>query len=186
MASLIYSMLMSLDGYIEGEDGNFAWAKPGEEVFRYITELSASIGTYLYGRKMYETMVFWETAQTLPDLPESMVAWTRQWQAAEKIVYSKTLSEPQSARTRLEGEFDPDVIRRLKADAERDIAVAGPEIAGQVVKAGLVDEFQLIVCPVIVGGGKQFFPSGVGMKLELVEDRRFGDGTVVLRYAGRG
>jgi dihydrofolate reductase len=184
MAKLIYSMLMSLDGYTEDEDGNFGWANPGEEVFRFTTELTASLGTYLYGRRMYETMVFWETAHTLPDAPESMVTWARQWQATEKIVYSRTLSEPQSARTRIESEFDPDAIRRLKSEAELDIAVAGPEIAGQAVKAGLVDEFQLIVCPVIVGGGKRFFPNGAGMKLELIEERRFGDGTVVLHYAG--
>lgn len=186
MAKLIYSMLMSLDGYVEGEDGTFAWAEPGDEVFRYITELSASIGTYLYGRRMYETMLFWETAHTLPDLPEPVVTWTRQWQAARKIVYSRTLSEPRSARTRIEGGFDPDAVRRWKADAEGDIAVAGPQIAGQAVKAGLVDEFQLIVCPVLVGGGKRFFPAGMGMTLELIEERRFGDGTVVLRYANQG
>lgn len=185
MAKLIYSMLMSLDGYIEDEDGGFGWAKPDEEVFGYITEFTEAVGTYLYGRRMYETMVFWETAHTLPDAPESMLAWARHWQGTDKIVYSRTLSEPRSARTRIESAFDPDEIQRLKSQADRDIAVAGPEIAEEVVKADLVDEFQLIVCPVIVGGGKRFFPDGVRTKLELIEERRFGDGTVFLRYAVR-
>lgn len=185
MARLIYSMLMSLDGYVEDVDGGFAWARPGDEVFLHVTQLSASIGTYLYGRRMYETMLFWQTADSLPDLPEPMRAWTRQWKATDKIVYSRTLSEARSARTRIEGRFDPEGIRRWKAGSKRDIAVAGPGIAGQVARAGLVDEFQLIVCPVMVGGGKRFFPDDVAMELELVEERRFGDGTMLLRYTPR-
>lgn len=185
MAKLIYSMLMSLDGYTEDEQGDFSWARPGEDVFSFITELTASVRTYLYGRKMYEMMAYWETAHTLPDQPEPELAWARQWQAAEKIVYSKTLSEPKSARTRIEREFDPLAVRRLKDEREHDLAIDGPELAGQAVKAGLVDEFQLIVCPVIVGGGKRFFPRGAAMKLELLEDRRFKDGTVFMRYAVR-
>jgi dihydrofolate reductase len=130
-------------------------------------------------------MIYWETAHTMPDQPRFVLDWARQWQAAEKIVYSRTLAEPPSARTRIEREFDPDAVRLLKADAERDISVDGPELAAQAIRAGLVDEFQMIVCPVVVGGGKRFFPDGVRLHLELLEERRFGSGVVVLRYAVR-
>ena len=187
MGKLIYSMIMSLDGYIEDEHGDFGWGAPEDgEVHTYINELASSVGTYLYGRRMYETMVYWETAHTIPDQPQFVLDWARQWQAAEKIVYSRTLTEPRSARTRLEREFDPDAIRQLKASAKHDITVDGPELAAQALRAGLVDEIQMIVCPVIVGGGKRFFPDGVRLDLELVEERRFGNGVVVLRYAVRG
>lgn len=186
-AKLIYSMLTSLDGYTEDERGNFGWGAPeDEEVHSYINELGSSTGTYLYGRRMYETMVYWETAHTIPDLPKFVLDWARQWQAAEKIVYSRTLIEPRSARTRIEREFDPEAVRRLKAEARHDLTVDGPELAAQAVRAGLVDEFQLIVCPVILGGGKRFFPDGVRLNLELLEERRFGNGVMVLRYAIRG
>lgn len=187
MVKLIYSMLTSLDGYTEDEHGKFGWGIPeDEEVHSYINELASSVGTYLYGRRMYETMVYWETAHTDPDQPQFVLDWARQWQAAEKIVYSRTLAEPRSARTRIEREFDADAVRRLKANAEHDITVDGPELAAQAVRAGLVDEFQMIVCPVIVGGGKRFFRDGVRLNLSLVEDHRFGNGVVVLRYAARG
>ncbi len=183
MAKLIYSMLMSLDGYIEDEHGDFGWGAPADEgVHSYINELASSVGTYLYGRRMYETMVYWENPPTTPDQPQVVLDWARQWQAAEKIVYSKTLTEPRSARTRIEREFDPDVIRRLKANAEHNISVDGPELAGQALRDGLVDELQMIVCPVVVGGGKRFFPDGVRLNLELVQERRFGNGVVVLQY----
>ncbi len=134
---------------------------------------------------MYETMVFWETALTIPDQPHFIRDWARQWQAAEKIVYSRTLAKPRSARTRIEREFDPDAVRRLNADAQHDITVDGPDLAAQAIRSGLVDEFQMIINPVVVGGGKRFFPDGVRMNLELVEQRRFGNGVVVLRYAVR-
>jgi len=187
MAKLIYSMLTSLDGYTEDEHGDFGWGAPEDaEVHSYVNELASSVGTYLYGRRMYETMVYWETAHTIPDLPQFELDWARQWQAAEKIVYSRTLAEPRSARTRIEREFDPDAVRRLKAGAEHDITVDGPELAAQAIRAGLVDEFQMIVCPVVVGGGKRFFPDGVRLDLELVEERPFGNGVVALRYAVRG
>jgi dihydrofolate reductase len=187
MAKLIYSMIMSLDGYTEDEHGDFGWGAPeDEEVHSYVNELASSVGAYLYGRRMYETMVYWETAHTIPDQPQFVLDWARQWQAAEKIVYSRTLAEPRSARTRIEREFDPDAVRRLKAGAEHDITVDGPELAAQAIRAGLVDEFQMIVCPVVVGGGTRFFPGGVRLDLELVEERRFGNGVVVLRYAVRG
>lgn len=186
MARLIYGMLQSLDGYTEDEHGKFDWAAPDEEVHSYINELASSVGTYLYGRRMYETMVYWETAHTLPDQPRFVLDWARQWQAAEKVVYSRTLAEPSSARTRIEREFDPDAVRRLKAGAGRDLTVDGPGLAAQALRAGLVDEIQMIVYPVVVGGGKRFFPDGVRLDLELLEERRFGNGVVVLRYAVRG
>jgi dihydrofolate reductase len=180
-------MIMSLDGYVEDEHGDFGWGAPeDEEVHSYINELASSLGTYLYGRRMYETMVYWETAHTIPDQPQFVLDWARQWQAAEKIVYSRTLAGPRSARTRIEREFDPDAIQRLKASAEHDISVDGPELAAQAIRAGLVDEIQMIIVPVVVGGGKRFFPGGVRLNLELVEQRRFGNGVVVLRYAVRG
>lgn len=136
MARLIYSMLMSLDGYTEDEGGRFGWARPDEEVHSYVNELTSSVGTYLYGRRMYDTMVYWETAHTVPGQPGFVLDWARHWQAAEKIVYSRALAEPRSARTRIEREFDPSAVRRLKASAERDVAVGGPELAGQAIRAG--------------------------------------------------
>jgi dihydrofolate reductase len=186
MAKLIYSMFTSLDGYTEDADGSFDWSTPDEEVHSYVNELVSSVGTYLYGRKMYETMVYWETAHTIPDQPRFVLDWARQWQAAEKIVFSRTLTEARSARTRIEREFDPDAVRRLKAHTEHDMTVDGPELAAHAIRAGLVDEFQVLVCPVIVGGGKRFFPDGVRLDLKLIEDRRFGNGVVILRYATNG
>jgi dihydrofolate reductase len=185
-ARLIYSMIASLDGYTEDKDGQFGWGAPeDEEVHAYVNELASSVGTYLYGRKMYEIMVYWETAHTVPNQPKVVLDWTRQWQAAEKIVYSKTLGEPSSQRTRIERAFDPDAVRQLKAEAEHDIAIAGPDLAAQAIGAGLVDDIQLIACPLIVGGGKRFFPEGVRLDLELIGERRFDNGVVVLRYAVR-
>lgn len=187
MAKLIYGMLMSLDGYVEDESGDFSWGAPEDDALHaYINELAAPVGTYLYGRRMYETMVFWETAHTLPDLPPVELDWARQWQAAEKVVYSTTLAEPRSARTRIERSFDPDAVRRLVAAAERDVTVDGPQLAAQALRAGLVDEIQMYLNPVVVGGGKPFFPDGVRLNLELIDERRFDSGVVVLRYAVRG
>lgn len=130
-------------------------------------------------------MVYWETAHTIPGQPQFVLDWARQWQAAEKIIYSRTLAAPRSARTRIEREFNPDAVRRHKADLEHDLSVDGPELAGQAIRAGLVDEFQMIVCPVIVGGGKRFFPDGVRLDLDLLEERRFENGVLVLRYGVR-
>ena len=186
MAKLIYSMFTSLDGYTEDEQGDFGWGFPEDEaVHSYINELGASLGTYLYGRRMYEMMVYWETAHTVPGQLKFVLDYARQWQAAVKIVYSRTLAEPRSARTRIERAFDPDSVRQLKAAAKHDMSIDGPELAAQAIKAGLVDEFQLILCPLIVGGGKRFFPDGVRLDLKLVEERRFGNGVVILRYAVR-
>jgi dihydrofolate reductase len=187
----MHSQVDLLDAYVAGrytedEHSKFGWGAPeDEEVHSYVNDLASSLGTYLYGRRMYDTMVYWETAHTMPDQPQFVLDWARQWQAAEKIVYSRTLAEPRSARTRIEREFDADAVRLLKTDAERDISVDGPELAAQAIRAGLVDEFQMIVCPVVVGGGKGFFPGGVRLHLELVEERRFGSGVIVLRYAVR-
>jgi dihydrofolate reductase len=187
MAKLIYMMNMSLDGYIEDEQGRFEWGAPkDEEVHTWILAHVSSFHICLYGRRVYETMVYWETAHTLPGQTQSELDFARQWQAAEKIVYSKTLAEPRSARTRIERYFNPDEVRKLKANAASDIAVAGPELAAQAIQAGLVDEFQMRVCPVVIGGGKRYFPSGVQLDLELVEERRFRSGEIFLRYAVRG
>ena len=187
MANLIYSMLMSLDGYTEDAHGRFGWAAPEEQVFSYIkNSLMPSLGTYLYGRRMYDTMAYWETAHTVTDQTEFELDFARQWQAAEKIVYSRTLTNPRSARTRIECEFDPDAVRQLKASSKHDISVDGPELAARAIRAGLVDEFQMFVCPVVVGGGKRFFPDGARLDLELLEERRFNSGVVILRYGVRG
>lgn len=185
MAKLIYGMITSLDGYVEDEHGDLGWGEPDEDVHGYINDLASSVGTYLYGRRMYEMMVYWETALTVPDEPPVFYEWARQWQAAEKIVYSRTLAEAQSARTRIERAFDPDTVRRLKADSLHDITVNGPELAAHALRSGLVDELQMIVSPVVLGGGKRFLPDGVRMELELIEQRGFGNGVVVVRYAVR-
>ncbi len=187
MAKLVYMMNTSLDGYIEDEHGDFAWAAPlDEEVRTWIFKYASSFRTCLYGRKVYETMVYWETAHTLPNQPQFALDFARGWQASEKIVYSRTLAEPRSARTRIERTFDPDAVRQLKADAASDIAVAGPELAAHAIHAGLVDEFQMRICQVVIGGGKRYFSSGVRIDLELAEERRFRNGEIFLRYAVRG
>jgi len=157
-----------------------------EEVHTWICELESSFRTCLYGRKTYETMVYWETAHTVPDQPQFLLDFAKQWQAAEKIVYSRTPAEPLSGRTRIERAFDPEAVCQLKANAGSDIAVAGPELAAHAIRAGLVDEFQMRVCPVVIGGGKRYFPSGVRLDLELIEERRFRNGEIFLRYAVRG
>ena len=182
MAKLIYSAIASLDGYVADEDGNFDWAAPDEEVHAFVNDLERTAGTYLYGRRMYEVMVYWESAHTLADQPPFIQDFAEIWQAAHKIVYSKTLETVSSAKTRIERDFDPEAIRRMKATAGRDITVGGPDLAAQAIKAGLVDELQLFVTPVVVGGGKQALPDNVRLKLELLDERRFGNGTIYLRY----
>jgi dihydrofolate reductase len=182
MAKLIYSAITSLDGYIADENGNFDWAAPDEEVHAFVNDLERPVGTYLYGRRMYEVMRYWETASTSGDAAPVMRDYTDIWQAADKIVFSKTLEEAPTARTRIERVFDPDAIRQLKASAERDITVGGPELAGQAIKAGLVDEIHLFLTPVVVGGGNQALPDGVRVRLELLDERRFENGVVHLHY----
>ncbi|MEU7002619.1 dihydrofolate reductase family protein [Nonomuraea sp. NPDC046570] len=182
MGKLIYSMITSLDGYVSDSDGNFGWGRPEEETHEFINEHGRLIGTYLYGRRMYDTMVYWETAHTVPDQPPFILEWTRIWQAADKIVYSTTLNEVLGERTRIERTFDPGAVRKLKAEADLDIAVAGPHLAAHAIRAGLVDEYHRFVGPAIVGGGNPFFPDDVRVNLELLDERRFSNGVVSLRY----
>ena len=184
MAKLIYSALASLDGYVADESGNFDWAKPDEEVHRFVNDLERPVGTHLYGRRMYEVMVFWETVD-VADGPPYVRDYAEIWRAADKIVYSRTLETVSSARTRLERDFDPEAVRRLKATAERDLAVGGPRLAGQALAAGLVDEIHLFVAPVVVGGGTRSLPDGVRVDLELLDERRFDSGFVYLRHRTR-
>ena len=185
MAKLIYSGITSLDGYVADADGNFDWSVPDEEVHTFVNDLERPVGTYLYGRRMYEVMVAWETARTLADQPPFMQDFAEIWQAADKIVYSKTLQTVSSARTRIERDFDPAAVRQMKATAGRDITVGGPDLAAQALKAGLVDEYHLFVTPIVVGGGKQFLPDAVRLKLDLLDERRFGNGVVHLHYRTR-
>jgi dihydrofolate reductase len=185
MAKLIYLMNTSLDAYVADEQGSFSWIVPNEEWISYINEVCSSCRTFLYGRRMYEAMVYWETEYAAQNHQEFHLDFARLWQTAEKIVYSRSLAEPRSARTRIEREFDADAVRRLKLNAEHDISIQGPELATQALRAGLVDEIQILVLPVIVGGGKRLFPDGLRLKLELVEERAFRNGVVALRYAVR-
>ncbi|MGO9856724.1 MAG: dihydrofolate reductase family protein [Acidimicrobiales bacterium] len=182
MAKLIYSAITSLDGFIEDEEGNFDWGAPDEEVHSFVNDMARPVGTYLYGRRMYETMVYWETAHTVADQPSCVRDFTELWQAAEKIVYSKSLKTVSSAKTRIQREFDPSVILTMKATRKRDITVGGPGLAAQALKAGLVDEFQLFLTPVVLGGGKPSLPNDVRFELELLSERRFGNGVVFLHY----
>jgi dihydrofolate reductase len=186
VAKLIYSAITSLDGYVADEEGNFDWSAPDEEVHTFVNDLERPVGTYLYGRRMYEVMVYWETAHTLPYQPAFIQDFAEIWQAADKIVYSKTLETVSSARTRIERDFDPEAVRQMKASAERDLSVGGPDLAAQAIKAGLVDEYHLILAPVVVGAGTQSLPTDVRLKLELLDERSFGNGMVHLHYRGLG
>ena len=180
MANLIYTTIASLDGYVADADGNFDWAEPDEEVHRFVNDLERPIGTYLYGRRMYDVMVFWETDRAVAGQPPYVRDFADLWRAAEKIVYSKTLAEVASANTRIERAFDPDAVRRLKATARHDITVGGPHLAAQAIKSGLVDQCHLFVAPVIVGGGVHSLPSDVRVGLELLDECRFVNGMVHL------
>jgi dihydrofolate reductase len=184
MAKLIYSAIASLDGYVADQDGNFDWAEPDEEAHTFVNDLERSAGTYLYGRRLYEVMVAWETL-ALADQPPSMRDYAEIWRAAEKIVYSKTLETVSSARTRIERDFDPEAVRQMKVSEGRDISVGGPDLAAQAIKAGLVDEYHLFIAPIVVGGGIQSLPNNVRLKLELLDERRFGNGVVYLHYRTR-
>src|ERR687886_89175 len=182
MAKLIYSAITSLDGYVADEDGNFDWAAPDEEVHTFVNDLERSVGTYLYGRRIYQVMDVWETDHTLAYHSPVTRDFAQIWQAADKIVYSKTLETVSTTRTRIERDFDPEVVRQMKARAGRDISVGGPELAAQAIDAGLVDEWHLFVAPIVVGGGKHSLPDNVRLHLELVDERRFGNGMVYLYY----
>ncbi|CAA9310795.1 MAG: Dihydrofolate reductase [uncultured Friedmanniella sp.] len=185
MGKLIYSMITSLDGYAEAADGDLGSGAEVEEVHTFIGDLFRPVHTYLYGRRMYETMVFWETADSEPGAPPHIVQYARDWQAADKVVYSTTLESVSSAKTTIERTFDPDVVRRLKSEADHDLTVDGPNLAAQAIMAGLVDEYHLFITTSVVGGGKRFFPDGVRLDLELVEERSFDSGLVYARYRNR-
>jgi dihydrofolate reductase len=186
MAKLIYSAIASLDGYVEDDLGRFDWAAPEADVHAFVNELERPIGTYLYGRRMYETMASWETVSTGEDQPPVSRDFAEIWRAAEKIVYSRTLETVSTERTRLEREFDPNAVTRLKDASPSDISVGGAALAGQAIAAGLVDECGLLLCPILVGGGKRALPEGVRAQLELLDEHRFGGGVVYLRYALSG
>jgi dihydrofolate reductase len=182
VGQLIYSVIASADGYVEDAAGSFDWAAPDDELLSFVNDLERPVGTYLFGRRMYQTLLYWETAHTVPGQPSLMLEFASIWQAAGKIVFSRTLESASSARTRIERNFDPGLVRQLKADAEHDLTVGGADLAGQALAAGLVDELQLMCVPVLVGGGKRALPDGVRAELELLDTRRFGCGAVYLRY----
>jgi dihydrofolate reductase len=184
LAKLIYSAITSLDGYVADEDGHFDWSVPDEEVHTFVNDLERRVGTYLYGRRMYEVMAYWETAP-VADQPSFVQDFAEIWQAAEKIVYSKSLETVATVRTRIERDFDPRSVQELKEQAGRDISVGGPELAAQTINAGLVDEFHFFLSPIAVGGGKHSLPDNVRVKLELLDERRFGNGVVHLHYRTR-
>jgi dihydrofolate reductase len=181
MAKLVYSAITSLDGYVEDKAGKFDWAAPDEEVHAFVNDLERPIATYLYGRRMYETMVFWETADGREE-PAVFRDYAEIWRAADKIVYSRTLQAASSARTRIERDFSPDAIRELKSTSGSDMAIGGAELASQAITAGLVDECHLFLNPVVVGGGKRALPDRIRADLELLNERRFKAGVVYLHY----
>jgi dihydrofolate reductase len=181
MARLIYSALASLDGYVADEDGKFDWAAPDEEVHSFLNDSERDVGTFLLGRRTYEALVGWDT-MPLDDRPGFIRDFAALWRAADKVVYSKTLEAASTARTRIERKFDPEAVRRMKAEAERDLSIGGPHLAAQAIRAGLVDELHLYLNPLVVGGGNQALPDGVRVRLELLDERRFGNGVVFLRY----
>jgi dihydrofolate reductase len=185
MAKLIYSAITSLDGYVADEEGNFDWAAPDEEVHTFVNDLERPVGTYLYGRRMYEVMVAWETEPDVAGQPPAVQDYAEIWRAADKIVYSRTLETVSSARTQIERDFDPEAVRQMKASAGRDVSVGGPDLAAEAIRAGLVDELHLFVTPIVVGGGKRCLPDNVRLELELLDDRRFGNGVVHLHYRTR-
>jgi dihydrofolate reductase len=185
MAKLIYSAIASLDGFTADQNGNFDWAAPGEEVHAFINDLERQVGTFLYGRRMYETMAGWETDPAVAAQSEVMADFAHIWQAADKIVFSKTLQRASTGRTRIERDFDPEAVRRIKTSAGSDLTVGGPHLAAQAFKAGLVDECHLFITPIVVGGGKQALADDVRLELELLDECRFGSGMVYLRYRVR-
>ena len=185
MAKLIYSAITSLDGYINDEDGNFDWAAPDEEVHRFVNDLGRPVGTFLLGRRMYDTLAVWETMATDGDPSPAIADFAGIWRAADKVVYSRTLDTVATARTRIERDFDPEGVRRLKASADADLTVGGPGLAANAFRAGLVDECQLFLSPIVVGGGTPSLPDKVRLELELLDERRFGNGVVYLHYRTR-
>ncbi|MAS37243.1 MAG: deaminase [Anaerolineaceae bacterium] len=185
MSKLIYFIPMSLDGFIADEGDDFDWSTPDDEVMAFINELHRPIGTYLYGRKNYETMTVWETPDAMSGLTPAMTEFGPIWQAADKIVYSRTLAAVSTSKTRLERAFEPQLVRDLKAQLPHDMSVAGPNLAAQAIRAGLVDECHLLVAPVMLGGGKRVLPGNIVVELDLLAERRVGRGWVYLRYGMR-
>ncbi|MGN6169575.1 MAG: dihydrofolate reductase family protein [Solirubrobacteraceae bacterium] len=185
MAKLIYSAITSLDGYIEDENGKFDWGTPDEELHALVNDLMRPIGTHLYGRRMYETMVSWERVSTGSEQPGVFRDFAEIWRAAEKRVYSRTLEAPSSQKTRIEREFDQQAIRELKSSSSHDLSMGGPALTAQAFGAKLVDECHLFLMPIAVGGGKRALPAGVRMSLELLDHRSIGNGVLHLRYGVR-
>jgi dihydrofolate reductase len=182
MAKLIYSAITSLDGYVEDEQGKFDWARPDDELHAFVNDLERPIGTYLYGRRMYETMVFWETVAAGPDQAAAARDFAAIWRGAQKVVYSRTLERASSSKTRIEREFDPEAVHQMKQAAGSDVTIGGAELAGEAIRAGVVDDCHLFLVPVLVGAGKRALPGGVRAQLHLLDERRFASGVVHLRY----
>lgn len=174
-------MLASLDGYVADEHGRFDWAQPDEEVHAFVNDLARGVGTFLLGRRMYEVLLAWETMD-LADQPDPIRDFAAIWRAADKVVYSRTLHEASSARTRIERGFDPEAIRRMKASTDRDLSLGGPALAARAFEADLIDECHLILAPIVVGGGTRALPHDIRIELELLDERRFGNGMVSLAY----
>lgn len=186
MAKLIYSAHTSIDGYVADEKGNFDWVEPDDDMQECINERERTIGTYLFGRRLYETMSVWETADALGPQTPAILEYEPIWRAAEKIVYSTRLRTVSTARTRIERSFQPDLVRELKAGSKRDLEIGGPTLASFAIRAGLVDEYHLLIAPIILGSGNPYLPDRVKVKLELLDERRFGNGTVYVRYRPKG
>jgi dihydrofolate reductase len=186
MGELHYSAIASVDGYVADDLGNFDWATPDEEVHRFVNELERSIGTYLYGRRMYEVMRFWDAPDAVDGQPDHIREYAEIWRAADKIVFSSTLDDVTTDRTALERRLDPDAIDAVKSLAAKDVSIGGPTIAAAAFAAGLVDRCHLILAPAIVGGGTSAFPPGVRVQLELVDQRRFANGMTSLEYRVHG
>jgi dihydrofolate reductase len=181
VSKLVYSALASLDGFVEDAEGRFDWAAPDEEVHAFVNDLERPVATHLYGRRMYETMVYWESPANTADQPAVVQEYGEIWRAADKVVYSRTLETVSSARTRIEPEFDPTAVRRLKETTSGDLGIGGAELAAQALEAGLVDEYHLFLVPVVVGAGKRALPDA-RVNLQLLDERRFANGTVYLHY----
>ena len=182
MAKLIYSALTSLDLFVADKTGNFDWAAPDEEIHTFVNDLGRPIGTHLYGRRMYEVLVAWESDDIVVGQPPLIADFASIWRGADKIVYSRSLESVSSARTRIERDFDPEAIRAMKASADRDISIGGPELAAQALRAGLVDEIHLILNPIIIGSGNPALPDDLRVRLQLLDERRFGSGALYVRY----
>ena len=185
MARLVYAVLASLDGYVADEAGNFEWAMPSEDVHRFVNELESSVGTYLYGRRLYEVMTVWQDFPDIEHEPDVIREYAGIWQSADKIVYSETLAAVTTPKTRLERSFDPHSVRAMVTDRERDVSVGGATLASHALTAGIVDDVHLFVFPFVVGGGTSVWPAGTRLDFDLVAQDRFTDGTVHLHYSTR-